>query len=252
MRSRASTTGGPRVARCVSIQASTRPGSNESVGEPRANRYESKAACHNALQPSARTLRGLGVTAVELRNYESAEDELEAALADHRKPLTAKQRLEVTELLEWMRSSLGTLNLTLSPPNAIARIDDRRTAGRTLSLDPGDHALEVRADGYRLHEQRFSLERGQELSLRVDLTPELSARADLPAPQPAPATSLAAGRDSPDEKGSVLERWWFWTTVGVVVAVGVVTVVALTRDPGQKPFETGGVNGVLQTLHVRR
>jgi hypothetical protein len=205
----------------------------------------------HARQPSARTLRGLGVTAVELRNYENAEDELEAALADHRRPLTPAQRREVTEVLEWMQRSLGTLNLTLSPPSAIARIDDRRTAGRTLRLDPGEHALEVRADGYLPHIERFALDRGQELSLRVDLAVNLVAHASSADPQPAPATTLARGRDR-DESSSVFERWWFWAAVGVVVTGGVVTVVALTRDPGHEPFETGGVDGVLETLRVHR
>ena len=206
----------------------------------------------HALQPSARTLRGLGVTAVELRNYESAQDELEAALTDHRRPLTPEQRREVTELLEWMRTGLGTLNLKLSPPSAIARIDDRRTAARSLRLDPGEHELEVRAEGYRPHSELFVLDRGQELSLQVDLMPENGALAETRAPQPIPATTLAGSSGPRDDSSSVFERWWFWTAVGVVVAGAAVTVVALTWDPGQKPFESGGVNGVLETLRVRR
>ena len=206
----------------------------------------------HARQPSARTLRGLGVTAVELRNYESAEDELEAALADHRRPLTSEQRLEVTELLEWMRSSLGILHLELTPPSAIARIDERRTAGRTLRLDPGEHALEVRAEGYRLHVQRFSVERGEELALRIDLQRELFASAESPQPQPIPATAPARMGGVRDGSTAVWERWWFWTAVGVVVAGGAVAAWALTADPGVKPLEAGGAAGVFETLRVQQ
>ncbi len=200
----------------------------------------------HARRPSARTLRGLGVTAVELRRYESAEDELEAALADSRRPLTIEQQREVHGLLEWMRANLGTLHLTLTPPSAIARIDDRRTAARSLRLDPGDHVLEVRADGHQPHTRRFTVARGSELSLKIDLAPEFEPVAAIPR---APATARGRPRDEP---GSVFEHWWFWTALGVAAVGGAAAVWAVTREPEPKPFEPGGVEGVFMTLRVNR
>src|SRR5262245_18196229 len=46
----------------------------------------------HGLQPNARTLFGLGVTAFELGRHAQAIDELRAALADARLPLDAAQR----------------------------------------------------------------------------------------------------------------------------------------------------------------
>lgn len=44
------------------------------------------------ISPNARTWRGLGITAFELRRYVDAVSELEAALTNTLKPLTEKQR----------------------------------------------------------------------------------------------------------------------------------------------------------------
>src|SRR4051794_41142067 len=52
------------------------------------------------LWPSARTLRTLGMTAFDLQMYPEALRELQAALADQRRPLDAAQRTQVAELIK--------------------------------------------------------------------------------------------------------------------------------------------------------
>src|SRR6185436_3881290 len=49
----------------------------------------------HALWPSARTLRTLGMTSFELRNYARALEELETSLRDERRPLPDDQRRQV-------------------------------------------------------------------------------------------------------------------------------------------------------------
>ncbi|HKU45226.1 MAG TPA: hypothetical protein VJR89_44005, partial [Polyangiales bacterium] len=51
------------------------------------------------LQPSARTLRGLGLTSFELGEYPRAIDELEAARIDPRNPLSPDMRRELEAVL---------------------------------------------------------------------------------------------------------------------------------------------------------
>ena len=53
----------------------------------------------HALQPNARTLRGMGITLYENRRYVEATRQLRAALADKRNPLTDELRRSTQEVL---------------------------------------------------------------------------------------------------------------------------------------------------------
>lgn len=194
-------------------------------------------------QPSARTLRGLGIAAFALNRYTQARPELEASLVDTRKPLTRDQRREVSDILSWMKQSLGTLRLELTPPHALALIDDRATTPGTNLLELGDHLLLVRATGYTTREQTFLLERDHPLTLRVELQrdaePVVTAPAPNLAPPAVPTTTEPQRDDSASESRSVFGRWWFWTIAGVVIASSVVTVWAVTHQPEPRPLPQG-------------
>lgn len=198
----------------------------------------------HVLQPSARTFRGLGIAAFALNQYSQARPELEAALVDARKPLPREQRREVTDILNWMTQSLGTLRLELAPPHAFARIDDRAASNGTSLLELGEHQLVVQATGFNAREQLFVLDRDRPLTLRVELQPETQAPvATGPAPNLAPAAVLRSPEPPRDalasESPSVFGRWWFWTIAGVVVASTVVTVWAVTHQPEPRALPQG-------------
>jgi len=203
----------------------------------------------HALAPSARTLRGLGVTAFALNRYTQARPELEAALGDPRTPLTLAQQREVKGILDWMQANLGTLHLQLSPPYANAMVDERPVTKGTNLLEPGQHSLHIQANEYATHDENFVLEREKPLDLRVELAALPSAAAALePAPvapaQPAPVLAQhvdagAAQRDHASGSSSVFERWWFWTLAGVVVAGAVIAVVGLTQEPSARALPAG-------------
>ena len=206
----------------------------------------------HALSPSARTLRALGMTAVELRRYSAGRTELEAALADTRQPLTEAQRTEVTQMLAWMGSTLGTVRVATEPRDAHILIDGQLVEAVSL-LEPGAHELKVEADGYESGRQPFDVAAGQERSLEVKLT-----RLSLAAVPPlAPAVQLTAAgtepsgagvfaprqpepaRDQPT--GSVLGKWWFWTAVGAVLVAGTsVAVVAASSGSKREAVEPPG------------
>lgn len=125
----------------------------------------------HALQPSARTLRGLGITDFALENYGLARAELEGALAAQTVRLTPEQRNEVEDLLDWMRNNLGTVRLEYTPAQSRAQIDERAVVIGDVLLEPGEHRLRVSAQGFHAHEQSFRLLISSEpLHLRVSLT----------------------------------------------------------------------------------
>ena len=77
----------------------------------------------------------------------------------------------------------------------------------------------------------------------------------LPAPAPTPETPAAlnvstqpASSESPAEAPPVYKRWWFWGTVGAVVAAGAVTAVVLFAGKGGSnvPGTPLGNQGIFQ------
>jgi tetratricopeptide (TPR) repeat protein len=186
----------------------------------------------HALQPSARTLRGQGVTAVALHDYDRGLPELEAALDDSRRPLTPAQRQEVEQLVAWIRTTLPTVRLTLAPEHAAATLDEQVVGPGEHRLDPGSHALAVSAEGYETHNRRFVLEPAERAALHIDLTPARAA-ASL---QPSASTVASGNPSSPpeparSESAALYERTWFWVAVGSVVAGAAVTTWLLAQ-PG--------------------
>ena len=193
----------------------------------------------HALRPSARTLRGLGITAFELQRYVQAISELEAALADRRHALTAQQRQDVQQTLSKARRFVGRVKLELVPSNATVFVDGRQVTGSDLLLDLGTHQLEARASGHQDRSLKLVIEGGEERVERIELAP-----VDMRVPNGAVAHgsgsgSLTAG-DAAEDDRSVTGKWWFWTGIGAVVVGGtaVALAVALGGDGGREsPFE---------------
>jgi tetratricopeptide (TPR) repeat protein len=192
----------------------------------------------HALQPSARTLRGLGVTAFAQSRYTLAKPELEASLIDTRKPLTQAQRDEVTGYLSWMNSSLGTLRLQLSPAHAFARIDAQAVNPGTTLLEAGEHQLEVRASGYQFQAQKIVLTLDKPLDLAIALVAlpttqaPVAANPTLHESSAVPVAAAAAPSQPHDtNSGSVFGQWWFWTAAAIVVGGTVAVVLVATHQP---------------------
>jgi hypothetical protein len=218
-----------------------------------------------AQRPNARVSRGLGIAALRLEHYTEAQRWLTSALEDKTQALTSAQRDEVTKLLAWMQTSLGTLRLRwrgTPPPDNQLVLDDARVSDLTLWLTPGAHHLRVSAPGFQTRQEHIELMAGRELTRELSLTPSLRApelvtvhREDMSASKDAPAAKsgaldlrVAPHTAEPQDSPSVLSRWWFWTAVGVVVAGGVTAAVLMTAKPSPRPYEAGGEGGV---LHAR-
>lgn len=178
------------------------------------------------LSPSARTWRGIGVVAFELRLYVESVFALDAALKDDRKPLTEEQREAAITLIARARMFVATYRVTLRPESARLLVDDSpaRFFEGMLLLDPGEHTLAVESDG------QVSDRRSQRAvaGTRIDLTFETPGPSALPMthrPTEAPATS-------PHNRG-----WpWTWSLSATAVAAGAAGgVLALaTRSEHEK------------------
>jgi hypothetical protein len=197
------------------------------------------------LQPSARTLRGLGVAAFALREYEDATRKLEEALASTVKPLDGQLRQETQNLLERAYGFVGRYELGLSPLHALILVDGAETDlhhGDRLLLSIGRHTLEARAPGYESDRRTVDVAGGENTGLSFSATLLPPAPIVAPAPVVVVATPLEAARAatpvpapimaSPrSDRPPLYKNPWLWAGVGTAVVIVVVAVsVAATRD----------------------
>lgn len=111
------------------------------------NWEEAKSLMQQAheIEPSARTFRGMGLCSYELRDYVSAERELRQSLDDQRRPLTAKQRAEIEEILGRATRFVSRYKVHVKPEAAALRVDGNPLqlgADGELALNPGTHRIE--------------------------------------------------------------------------------------------------------------
>lgn len=159
------------------------------------------------LEPSARTLFGLALTAFELRNYKTCVEYLEAALGSDVKPLSKVKRSEAEGLLARARAMIARVDLELSPSASRVLVDGvpvELSQGQALVLEVGDHVVEVQAPGYLPERRALSIlgERtsGSSFACAEPLTPTAprpnkarSPRTGMPRAKTAPSRSSVAG-----------------------------------------------------------
>jgi len=231
---------------------------DEAIAEYAAGRYpEARALFMRAhtLQPSARTLRGLGMAEFELRNYVEAARMLQQALSSQERTLDGDLRTATQALLTRAQGFVGRYALVLTPPSlklSINNVPARLEPDGTLMLSIGDHALRAEADGYLPVSHTLRVNGGENTTLNISLerapAPVAVAPVATPPAQPPPPavtpTSPTQPRD--DESSSVLASPWFWTVAAVVVVgAGVgVTLLVLSEDAGVEPTH-GGSTGIV-------
>lgn len=194
------------------------------------------------LNPTARTLRGMGLAAFENRRYVLAVGRLQAALADKRNALTAAQRKEVQGVIERASAFISHFVVTLSPQNAEITVNgapaSRNEAGELL-LDPGDYEIVATAEGYKSGSTRVTAEGGARGRALIELEPEQTAEA--PPPEAAAASAFhpspEPARSQPEAHGSgarVLMYTGFAVLGAGVIAGSVTGILALTKGSSLK------------------
>jgi tetratricopeptide (TPR) repeat protein len=163
----------------------------------------------HASSPSARTLRGMGLTAYEMRDYVQAIHQLQAALEDARRPLTEAQRQQAEQVIRDAKGFVSTYRVALDPPGATLHVDGREVeldSSRTLLLNSGVHEILVAAEGHEEQRRTLRAEPGAAEELRIHLRP-LHPVAEAPA-APGPTAATSASRST----------GWTWVAVGAAGA----------------------------------
>jgi tetratricopeptide (TPR) repeat protein len=181
----------------------------------------------HALSPNARTLRGLGLTCYESRNYVDAIAYFKDALANTAQPLTEAMRAEVTQLMQQSEQFVTRLVLTVEPTSAVLELDHgslELPSDGVVMLDPGEHELVATAEGH-LPERRVFNAEGHEMRVELHLraTPGEPVAA-APASTPAPAAAMSA------DSRSGLAPYLVIGAGGAALIVGGVLVAIATSD----------------------
>lgn len=193
------------------------------------------------LSPNARTLRGMGMAAFELRMYVQAIRELDAALRETRKPLEGEMRVSVQQLKEKAREFVGRVQLVLEPPEAKVLIDGKEPQlepDGTLLLDLGTHVISATANGYKPTNMRLNVEGGMDEALRVPLEPLLAVQAGVPAidpdhPQPATPEPTQAAPPPPKVEDNHF-RTYGWIALAGAAAFGGASAITFFAVGGSK------------------
>jgi hypothetical protein len=195
------------------------------------------------------------------RNLDAATA-FERYLADPGAGVDAARLAAVRAEAEALRGRLVQITLALRPAGATVLVDGRVTAvpSSVLLLDPGSHALEVRADGYVSQRREEDFAAGAQVRWEVALVP-------VPAAPPSAVAGIGDGRDAqrmgldtgPARRGTTppdgASRRAGWVvpvgvTLGVLAAAGIALGVwAALRDPGvELPATTTGLT--VETIRV--
>jgi tetratricopeptide (TPR) repeat protein len=197
----------------------------EGVAEhSRGNFAEARALFKKAhsIMPNARTLRGMGVSAFEMREYVDALELLEQALENRRRRLTGGLRKKVEELVARCRDFIASYTVELAPADAKLSVDGAAAKLKSgqLLLDPGLHEIVVEADGYQTLSRSVRVKGGERstLELELELEPEpIPSAADIHVTEK-PEPERVPDRTKDAEPRSDPARLWTWFAAGGAAA----------------------------------
>lgn len=220
---------------------------------------EAQALFHHAhaLRPNARTLRGLGVVAFELREYVQSIGYLEQALTATVQALPARLRRNTQTLLQRAREFVGSVTVNVDPPTAEVRVDLALVppnVRQRLPLNLGAHTIEAHAPGFERQVVALDISMGgqhEELQLKLqslvvaDAPPSRSAPATTPVRTRSLALTTPYGpRDTP-QGDNLWANPWLWAGVGAAVLGAGVAVVLVASQSQNETGATGGSTGTI-------
>jgi hypothetical protein len=213
----------------------------------------------HAAQPSARTLRGLGMVAFEMQDYVEARAQLSAALRDPRKPLDGELRTTTETLLVRTRQLIGRARVTLEPASATLRFDGQRIdlpEGGELWMKAGGHVLIAEAVGHHTQRVEIDILGGEDMELEMKLEPAQLAREAAPpeaGSEKAVSESLSSAPDGAEDRDeqALTEKWWFWAGAGALaVGIGAAVVLLASGDEPDEQVQKGTDGVVIMTLSL--
>jgi hypothetical protein len=160
----------------------------------------------HAENPSARTLRGLGIVAYRQGRFADAVALLERSLASDIRPLTAEMQTSVQVLRDDASLRVGRLALVVAPASAQVQVDGQpgvQGLNGEFLLAPGNHTLEASAPHYASTRLVVSTKEAESQRMELELVPMPEPSAALP---PVADSALVAKTFGPAQKAPLLTK----------------------------------------------
>ncbi|HEX6242627.1 MAG TPA: hypothetical protein VFZ61_17055 [Polyangiales bacterium] len=210
---------------------------DEALEEYRLSHYEEARSLFeraHAIEPSARTLRGLGMVEFELRHYVRAAELLDEALKSAHRPLTPEQREAVERLLARTKLFIAEYKLSVRPEpiQLTIEVDGKQVpvgSDRRVALEAGEHTLRISAPNAEPTVLKLDAKGGAAQTLQVTLLLKSE-----PHPKPPDTTPVEVPRRSP--WGAAL----LGTGAGIGLAGGALGVAALLKADGSVEHTPAG------------
>ncbi|MCA9602094.1 MAG: hypothetical protein KC417_08725, partial [Myxococcales bacterium] len=198
----------------------------------------------HAIKPSARTLRGIGLSAYKMGALAEAYTALEAALASNVNPLQASLRSEVASVHTLARRGVALLSVYTKPTDAQITVDGdaaRFDIRGHVVVTPGPHVVAATLDDRRV-DNAIDVEAGTtfEVRLTVPSAAETVAASPGDSPSATSGTALDTASESASTGGAQANAaahydasdsargsapWWAWAGVGALGAASVASLV---------------------------
>lgn len=214
----------------------------------------------HALEPSARTLRGLGIVAFAQGQHLAALRFLDGALVSEVKALPAELRTSVEQLREQIWLKVGRYEILVEPETGELTIDGAAPdfyAPKVVVLEPGARTIAARAEGRADFTMQLEAKAGARETLRIVLgaAPAPIVVEKLVQAEPALATGpTAAPRDAPVPRFTPAWRYAaLGTGTALVLGGGIVWLTARTRlDQVSEACEEMAIGACTRTDARRR
>jgi hypothetical protein len=170
------------------------------------------------LSNNYRILYNIGQVNQQLGNYSKALAALEQYLRDGAAEIADDRRAEVAETISGLRNRVAHVRILTNvraPEILLDGYPAELEADGSITVDPGDHRVEVRRPGYQTTGSIVSLAGGDKTELRLTLQV-----VPPPAVLPVPSRTTAPARDS-------TWLWIGWTATGAAaLGAGITGVLA--------------------------
>jgi hypothetical protein len=179
----------------------------DAVAEYDAGHYQEARALFRQAhekQPTARTLRGMGMCSFELRDYVEAARDLSASLRETRRPLTSEQKRHAEALLARANTFIGRFTVKVKPENGSLFVDSHPAElepDGLLLLAFGRHQLSLRCPSCAPTEKEEDVDvaGGEHKTIELALEP-------APPPREPSGSGTAAGGTSGASGGTIVAQ----------------------------------------------
>lgn len=188
------------------------------------------------LKPSPIILYNIAQVLWSLHRYVEAMETLKEVLKKFVNELSPELKSTILEELQQLKERIGYLKLLVSPEGCVVKIDNKVVGQspieKEISLDVGEHKIEVLKEGFTPYSQTVMITAQEHKVVEINLEKKVEKREENKIGKEggsiiSESEKKVGDKEEETTKSPFYKKWWFWSIVGGVVAVGTLTGVTI-------------------------